>query len=185
MMIKKWIWKDAVVAYVGRNPGIWLEWLRKKAKSLRTGMDRPRRVKSVICKPDSWVKFPGPWQGLITDLKITNRDSEIPVMQMAYFRFNFGTRVAYDRRDNCALFADRRCRVVRVTDPYSRILGFLDRSSYFFFQVARQLYSRGWVVPVPDPLLLRKCGSTGNRARTSGSVARNSDTGAVKQELSI
>jgi hypothetical protein len=28
---------------------------------------------------------------------------------------------------------------------------------------------------VPDPLLLRKSGSAGNRARASGSVARNSD----------
>jgi hypothetical protein len=30
------------------------------------------------------------------------------------------------------------------------------------------------VDPVPDPLLLRKSGSAGNRARTSESVARNS-----------
>jgi hypothetical protein len=59
--------------------------------------------------------------------------------------------------------ADRRCHVVRVTDPYGRILGFLYRSRYFFFQVAPQLYSRGWVDPAPDPLLLRKFGSAGNR----------------------
>jgi hypothetical protein len=32
------------------------------------------------------------------------------------------------------------------------------------------------VDPVPDPLLLRKSGSAGNRTRTSGSVASNSDT---------
>jgi hypothetical protein len=44
-----------------------------------------------------------------------------------------------------------------------------------FFQVAPQLYPRGWVDSVPDPLLLIKCGSAGNRTRTSGSVARNSD----------
>jgi hypothetical protein len=31
------------------------------------------------------------------------------------------------------------------------------------------------VDPVPDPLLLRKSRSAGNRTRTSGSVARNSD----------
>jgi hypothetical protein len=31
------------------------------------------------------------------------------------------------------------------------------------------------VDPVPDPLLLRKSGIAGNLARTSGSVARNSD----------
>jgi hypothetical protein len=35
--------------------------------------------------------------------------------------------------------------MVSVTDPYCRILGFLDRSRYFFFQVAPQLYSEaGW-----------------------------------------
>jgi hypothetical protein len=45
------------------------------------------------------------------------------------------------------------CLVVSVTDPYGRIPGFLDRSRYFFYQVAPQLYSRGWVDPVPEPLL--------------------------------
>jgi hypothetical protein len=43
--------------------------------------------------------------------------------------------------------------VVCVTDPYGCILGFLDRSRYFFFYVAPQFYSRDWVGPVPDPLL--------------------------------
>jgi hypothetical protein len=67
--------------------------------------------------------------------------------------------------------ADRGYHMVSVTDPY----GFLDRSRYFFFQVAPQLYSRGWVDPVLDPLLLRKSGSAGNWTWSSGSVARNSD----------
>jgi hypothetical protein len=66
-------------------------------------------------------------------------------------------------------FADRGLHVVSVTDLYGRILGFLDRSRYFFFQVAPQLCSEGWVDPVPDPLLLRKPGSAGSRTRTSGS----------------
>jgi CBS-domain-containing membrane protein len=51
-----------------------------------------------------------------------------------------------DRRLSAKLvptFADRGCHLVSVTDPYGRILGFLDRSRYFFFQVAPQLYSRG------------------------------------------
>jgi hypothetical protein len=51
-----------------------------------------------------------------------------------------------DRRLSAKLvqtFADRGCSVVSATDPYGRILGFLDRSHYFFFQVAPQLYSRG------------------------------------------
>jgi hypothetical protein len=62
-------------------------------------------------------------------------------------------------------FADIGCHVVSVTDPYGHIFGFLDRSRYSFFQVAPHLYSRGWVDPVPDPLLLRKSDSAGNRAR--------------------
>jgi CBS-domain-containing membrane protein len=31
-------------------------------------------------------------------------------------------------------FADKGCHVVSVTDPYGRILGFLDRSRYFFIK---------------------------------------------------
>jgi hypothetical protein len=46
-----------------------------------------------------------------------------------------------------------------------RYFGFLNRSRYFFIQVVSQLSSRGWVDPVPDTLLLRKSGSTGNRTR--------------------
>jgi hypothetical protein len=69
--------------------------------------------------------------------------------------------------------ADRRCHKINVTDPYGRILGFLDQSPYFFFQLTPHLYSRGWMDPVPDPPL-RKSGRVGNRTRTSGSVARNS-----------
>jgi hypothetical protein len=38
-----------------------------------------------------------------------------------------------------AKFADRGCGVFSVTDLYDHILGFLDRSRYFFFQVAPQL----------------------------------------------
>jgi hypothetical protein len=42
------------------------------------------------------------------------------------------------------------CQVASVADPYSRILGFLDRNRYYLFQLAPQLYSLGWVDPVPD-----------------------------------
>jgi hypothetical protein len=70
---------------------------------------------------------------------------------------------------------DSGCHVVSETDSYVRILGSLERSSYFFFQVAPQLYSPDWVDPVPDPLFLGKSGSAGNRTRTSGSVDRDSD----------
>jgi hypothetical protein len=46
-------------------------------------------------------------------------------------------------------------------------------SEQTFFQVTPQLYSPGWLDPVPDPLLLTKSGRAWNRTQTSGSVARN------------
>jgi hypothetical protein len=58
--------------------------------------------------------------------------------------------------------------MVNVTDPFGRILDFLPSSSSI--SVTRL---NG---PVPEPQLLRKSGSAGNRTRTSGSVAKNSDT---------
>jgi hypothetical protein len=72
-------------------------------------------------------------------------------------------------------FAGRGCHVVSMTDLYGRNHGFLNWSRYFFFQVALQLYWRGWVGPVPDPLHLRKSGRAGKRTRNFGSVDRNSD----------
>jgi hypothetical protein len=41
------------------------------------------------------------------------------------------------------VFVARGCRVVSSMDLYGRILGFLDRSRYHFFQAAPELYSRG------------------------------------------
>jgi CBS-domain-containing membrane protein len=59
-------------------------------------------------------------------------------------RTNYTDRA--DRRLSMKLlptFANRGCHVVSVTDSYGRIVGFLDRSRYFFYQAAPQLYSRG------------------------------------------
>jgi hypothetical protein len=46
------------------------------------------------------------------------------------------------RRSDCQLFADRGCHVVRVTDPYGRILGFLDRSRYFLSSSSSVVFTR-------------------------------------------
>jgi hypothetical protein len=66
------------------------------------------------------------------------------------------------RRSYCQLL-----RIEGVTWSAQRIpsavnLGFLDWSRYFL-EIAHHFSSRGWVDPVPDPLLLRKSGSAGNR----------------------
>jgi hypothetical protein len=70
-----------------------------------------------------------------------------------------------DRRMSVKLVPTFADPVVSATDPHGRILGFLDGSRYYFFQIAPQLYSRGWVDPVLDPLLPRKSGNAGNRTR--------------------
>jgi hypothetical protein len=61
----------------------------------------------------------------------------------------------------------QRDRSLRPYSPFSR------QEPLLFFQASPQLYSRGRVNPVPDPLLF--FGSAGNRTRASGSVAKNSD----------
>jgi hypothetical protein len=70
------------------------------------------------------------------------------------------------RRSQCQTFAGRECIAWSAQQiPTAVNFGYLDRSRYFFIQVAPQLSSRGWVGPVSDPILLRKCGRAGNRIR--------------------
>jgi hypothetical protein len=52
-----------------------------------------------------------------------------------------------DRRLSAKLvptFADRWCHVVSVTDPYGRILGFLDRSRFFIQQLLNCCHEAEW-----------------------------------------
>jgi hypothetical protein len=108
------------------------------------------------------------WNTNFTQVQTTNsiasvRERTIPIERQSLVNevsTNFwGSRVS-------------RCQRNGSPRPYFRLL---DRRRYYFFQVAPQLYSRGWVDSVPDPLLLRKSGGAGYRTRTSGSVARYSD----------
>jgi hypothetical protein len=71
--------------------------------------------------------------------------------------------VATCRRNLVPTLVDRgMSRGQRGGSPTVGNLSFLDRSRYFFFQIAPHLSSWGWVDLVPDPLLLRKSGSAGN-----------------------
>jgi hypothetical protein len=69
-------------------------------------------------------------------------------------RANYTDRAtAACRRSDWQLFADRWCHVVSVSDLYRTYSRFSRQEPLLFYQVAPQLYSRGWVDPVPDPLL--------------------------------
>jgi hypothetical protein len=60
-----------------------------------------------------------------------------------------------------------------VTDPYGRILGFLDRIRYFSIkQLLSCTHEAEWT-PFQTHYIF--FGSAGNRTRASGSVAKNSD----------
>jgi hypothetical protein len=60
--------------------------------------------------------------------------------------------------------------MVIVTDPYGRNLGFIDRSPYYFFQVAPQLWTPFQALYFSEIVV-----AVGVEPGTSGSVARNSD----------
>jgi hypothetical protein len=72
-------------------------------------------------------------------------------------------------------FEDRGCHMVSVTDPYGRILGFLDRSRYFSIkQLLSCTHEAGWT-PFQTHYFFFCSGSAGNRNWASESVAKNSD----------
>jgi hypothetical protein len=71
------------------------------------------------------------------------------------------------------IFADRRCHLVSVTNPYGLILGFLDRSRYFSIKQLLSFTHEAERTPFQTHYLFS--GSAGNRTRASGSVAKNSD----------
>jgi hypothetical protein len=59
----------------------------------------------------------------------------------------------------------RVSRGQRNESPRPLIFPFSRPKPLLSFQIAPQLSSRGWVDPVPDPLLLRKSGRAGNQTR--------------------
>jgi hypothetical protein len=69
------------------------------------------------------------------------------------------------RRSSCQLLLIEGAAWSAQRIPTAVNFGFLDRSHYISIQVAPQLSSQGWGDPVPDPLLLKKSASAGDRTR--------------------
>jgi hypothetical protein len=90
--------------------------------------------------------------------------TQMPCLYYCFKLRDFSPQANYTDR---ATVACRRMEGVTWSTqriPTAVNLGFPDRSPYFL-EIAPQLSSRGWVVPVPDPLLLIKSGSAGNLTR--------------------
>jgi hypothetical protein len=68
--------------------------------------------------------------------------------------------------------ADKGCHVVKVTDPYGRILSFLDTSCYFSIKYLLSCTHEAEWTPFQTHYFF--FGSAGNRTRAFGSVAKNS-----------
>jgi hypothetical protein len=64
--------------------------------------------------------------------------------------------------------------VISVTDPYGRIVGFLDRSRYFSIKLLLSCTHEAEWTPFQTHYVFFS-GSVGNRTQASGSVAKNSD----------
>jgi hypothetical protein len=65
----------------------------------------------------------------VQDLSKTNKQTKLHGLSP---QANYTDRAtAACRRSDCQLLRIEGCHVVSVTDPYVRILGFLDRSRYF------------------------------------------------------
>jgi hypothetical protein len=78
------------------------------------------------------------------------------------------------RRSDCQLLRIKG-HVVNVTDPYGRILNFLDRNRYFSIkQLLSCTHEAEWTL-FQIRYFFFFPGSAGNRTRASGSVAKNSD----------
>jgi hypothetical protein len=148
-------WKQKIEAWLQEN-----EKEEKQNEELRR---RSRRVQSNrrSLEADSGKYRSCVWKYLVVMSRVFNNNNKKKTTWPQSSSELYRSR---DRRLSAKLaptFVDRGCCVVSTTDPYGHIHGFLHRNHYFFFQVAPQLYSRGWVDPVPDPLLLRKFGSRG------------------------
>jgi hypothetical protein len=72
-------------------------------------------------------------------------------------------------------FADRGCCVVSAMDPPVVSLGFLDRSRYYFFQVAPRCPREAEWTPLQSHCFSENLEAPGIEPRTYESVARNSD----------
>jgi hypothetical protein len=65
--------------------------------------------------------------------------------------------------------------MVSATDPHGRILGFLDWSRYYFFQVAPNFTHEAECTPFQTHYFSENLVAPGIEPGTSGSVAKNSD----------
>jgi hypothetical protein len=165
----------------------WIRWLSFSCGTVGQGFEvpyvLPHRINGAAYRPSFKHTFRGLMESRPLDIpyerfKHNGAAAHISHNKQTNFVALVRERTIYTERQQflaklVPTFADRGCG--QHNGSLGRILDFLDRSRYFFFQVAPQLYSRGWVDPVPDPLLLRKSGRARNRTQTCGSVAKNSD----------
>jgi hypothetical protein len=118
----------------------------------------------------SWFGVLFLWKSRVSSNKQTNSVALSP-------RANYTDRAtATCQRNLVQTFVDRGVsRGQRGGSPTVVNLSFLDRSRYFFFQVAPHLSSQGLSGPLSKLCYLENLAAVGIEPGTSGTVARNSD----------
>jgi hypothetical protein len=128
-----------------------------------------RKFCTSVCRNKT---FPNLSRGRVHSLDVKTKKTKLHGLSP---RANYTDRAtAACRRSDCQLMRIEGATWSAWRIPSAVFSRFSGQEPLLFYQVAPQLYSRGWVDPVPDPLLFFS-GTAGNRIRASGSVAKNSD----------
>jgi hypothetical protein len=119
------------------------------------GGSAPLFLPPLYRQPTWLIRWRNPIDLFVNNLPgaVVKRNAGRGTKDRSNFWTNYTDRTtAACRRSDCQLFADRGWYVVSVTDPLLPYSRFSRQEPLLFYQVAPQLYSRGWVDPVPEPL---------------------------------
>jgi hypothetical protein len=125
------------------------------------------KLTAVILERKDWKKtFIGKFQIFLQTIENKQKKNSVACSPQA----NYTDRAtAACRWSECQLLRIGGVAWSAQLIPTDVNLSFLDRSRYFL-EISRQLFSCGRVDPVPDPLILRKTGSDGNRPTHDNTV---------------
>jgi hypothetical protein len=148
--------------------GLCLHTAQHKTEETQTGIEawsgiRTHNVSVRESEDSPCLKQRGHWS-LFSLTYTTNKQTNSVALSLPANYTDWAT--ATFRRNLVPAFVDRGVsRGQRGGSPTDVNLSFLDRSRYLSFKQLLIYSHKGWVHPVPDPLLLRKSGSVGNRTR--------------------
>jgi hypothetical protein len=101
--------------------------------------------------------------GMVTSTNLTSYENNSVAFSPQANYNDWATATCW--RNLVSTFADRGVSRGQRDGSHTAVNLFSRPEQLLFFRVAPPLSYKGWVDPVPEPLLLRKSGSAGNRTR--------------------